>query len=469
MKHFFCCLLSALLVSCLVSSLPGQEKIKPTTRPNFLLIFVDNLGYGDLGCYGNQTVKTPHIDRLATQGVRCTDFYIAAPSCSPSRGAILTGRHPLRNGLNHQLSPAENVGGEGLPRTERLIPHYLRALGYVSGAFGKWNIGFAPGSRPTERGFDEFLGHMSGNIHYFKYLYHGRNDLRRGLEEVDGRGQYATDLFADEAIAFMRRHKDRPFFVYLPFNAVHFVGPHNVEAGEKVQWQVPAKYLAMYGCQADEPDRKKRFRAVLTALDDAVGRVLKGVDDLGLRERTMVLLISDNGAFMLKERGLEEQSNRPLRGGGVTCHEGGVRVPALARWPGRLPAGSVCSEMLSSLDVLPLLVTAAGGKLPQDRIFDGHDPLPALANQAPSPHRALFWVWNNGPRQHWQAMRQGQFKLIRSTKDGPWELYDLGSDIGESSNLARQRPQLVGELSQTFATWHETVLKDPTRGSRSKP
>jgi len=426
-------------------------------KPNILLLFVDNVGYGDLGCYGNRAVKTPNIDRLAGEGVRCTDFYIGSPSCSPSRGAILTGRHPVRNGLNHQLSPQENLGGIGLPHSEKIIPQYLKPLGYACGAFGKWNIGFAPGSRPTERGFDEFLGHASGNIHYFKHLYRDQNDLRCAIAPVDMRGKYSTDLFADAAVDFVRRHKDRPWFVYLPFNAVHYVGAHNCEAGEKVEWQVPAKYLALYGCAPNEPDQQKRFRAVLTALDDAIGRVLAAVDELKLRERTLVWLISDNGAFMLPDRGLEVQSNKPLRDGGVTLYEGGIRVPAIARWPGRFKAGTVCREMLSSLDVLPMAVVAAGARLPDDRVFDGCDPTATLAGDTPSPHQALHWVWNQGRKQQWRAMREGRFKIVRRADSEPWQLYDLSADIGETKDLAKERPELVRALVAKFEQWQDTA------------
>jgi len=220
-------------------------------------------------------------------------------------------------------------------------------------------------------------------------------------------------LFADAAIDFIRRHQSRPWFVYLPFNAVHYVWSHNVEPGEKVEWQVPAKYLALYGCPPDEPDQQKRFRAVLTAPDDAIGRVLRAVDDLKARQRTIVLFISDNGAFMLPGRGLEVQSNKPLRDGGVTTYEGGVRVPASVRWPGRLKPGAVCREMLSSLDVLPMVVAAAGGNLPTDRVFDGRDPTATLAGEAPSPHKQLHWVWNQGRKQQWRAMRDGHYKIVR--------------------------------------------------------
>lgn len=436
-----------------------------TRKPNFLLLFADNLGYGDLGCYGSKEAKTPHIDRLAAEGVRCTDFYIGSPSCSPSRGAILTGRHPERNGLNYQLSSMENMGGEGLPATEKIIPQYLKPLGYTCGAFGKWNIGFATGSRPTERGFDEFLGHMSGNIHYYKYLYNGWNDLRSGIEPLDKRGTYSTDLFAGAAIDFMRRHKERPWFVYLPFNAVHFVGAHNVEEGEKVEWQVPAKYLELYGSQPDETDQHKRFLATLSALDDAVGRVVRALDDIGLRDDTVVLFISDNGAFMLPGRGKEVQSNLPLREGGVTTYEGGVRVPAIVRWPGKIKPGTVCREMLSSLDVLPMLLSLAGGQPPTDRVLDGRDPLSALKGEAKSPHETLYWVWNQGRREQWRGLRDGQYKLVRKTDSEPWQLYDLSNDLGETRDLAQSQPEKVQALAAKFTRWQQEIQNDPTRSA----
>jgi arylsulfatase A len=433
-------------------------------KPNLLLLFIDNVGYGDLGCYGNQAVQTPNLDQLARDGVRCTDFYIGSPSCSPSRGAILTGRHPQRNGLNYQLSTSENMGGEGLPLTEKLMPQYLKPLGYATGAFGKWNIGFGPGYRPTDRGFDEFLGHMSGNIHYYKYLYHGQNDLRQGTEPVDRRGIYATDLFADAAIDFIKRHASQPWLVYLPFNAAHFVSAANTEKDETVQWQVPAQYLARYGCPPDEPDQAKRFRAVLTALDDAIGRVLQTVDDLKQRERTLVFCISDNGAFMLPGRGLEVQSNQPLREGGVTTYEGGVRVPAIVRWPGRLPAGALCREMLSSHDVLPSMLAAAGGAPPADRTLDGNDILKTLAGQAPSPHKTLHWVWDQGKKEQWRGARAGDWKIVRKSDTSPWELYDLSRDLGEATDLAAQQPQRLKTMVDEFARWQAAISADPTRG-----
>jgi arylsulfatase A-like enzyme len=461
MKRFICLIVVFLLSDFAVAAEP--------VRPNVLLLFIDNVGYGDLGCYGNRENKTPHIDHLAAEGVRCTDFYIGSPSCSPSRGAILTGRHPLRNGLNYQLATGENNWTEGLPESEKIIPQYLKPLGYATGAFGKWNIGFHAGIRPTERGFDEFLGHMSGNIHYYKYLYHGWNDLRLGTEPIDRRGTYSTDLFADAAIDFIRRHREQPWFCYLPFNATHFVFPHNVEEGEKVEWQVPAKYLAMYGSSPDEPDQQKRFRAVLTALDDAIGRVLASIDDANLRERTIVLCISDNGAFMLPGRGLEVQSNLPLREGGVTTYEGGIRVPAIVRWPGRFRAGTVCREMLSSLDVLPMILAAAGAAPPADPVLDGLDPTAVLAGERHSPHEALYWFWNQGQRQQWRAMRQANYKLVRKADAEPWQLYDLSQDVGETKDLAAEKPEAVLALAASYEQWRQSIESDPGRSRSARP
>lgn len=427
-------------------------------KPNVLLIFMDNVGYGDLGCYGNPRNKTPHIDRLAAQGVRCTDFYIGSPSCTPSRGAILTGRHPLRNGLNWQLSAEQNRAGYGLPLREFLIPQYLKPLGYHTACLGKWNIGFGPGASPVERGFDEFLGFASGNIGYFNYRYNGWNDLRQGTAEIHREGLYSTDLFADAAIDFMRRHRDQSWFVYLPFNAVHFIGAPNVAKGESMAWQVPAKYLAMYGAKDDEPDQRVRFAAVVTAMDAAIGRVLQTIDDLKQRDRTLVICLSDNGAFMLPGRGLEVQSNLPLREGGVTTYEGGIRIPAMMRWPGRIKHGTTCSRMLWSMDLLPMIVKAAGGKLPQGLTLDGRDPTAALAGEAPSPHQQMGWEWRQG-RQIWQGYRQDNWKLVRSDMTKPWELYDLSKDLSESRDLASNQPDRLKSLAADFDRWRKEVTR----------
>lgn len=452
------------LAGIAVLALGGTARVAGAeSRPNLLLLYIDNVGYGDLGCYGNGEVQTPRIDQLAREGVRCTDFYVVTSSCTPSRGALLTGRYPARNGLEHQLASTENWHGIGLPQRERILPQYLKDAGYATGCFGKWNIGFAPGSRPTERGFDEFLGFRSGNISYYEHLYNGEYDMFRGTEKSPMSG-YSTDLFADAANDFIRRQADRPWLVYLPFNAAHFVSAGNMPPGKKPEWQVPARYLQRYGWLADEPDERRRYRAVLTALDDAIGRVLDQVEALHLRDRTLVMLISDNGAFMLPGRGLEVASNAPLRDGGTTCYEGGVRVPAIFRWPGRLPQGRVAGEMLSQLDIVPLCLAAAGVAAPADRVLDGRDPLPALAGTAKSPHERLAFGYNRTA-----GLREGALKIVRPGPDRPWELYDLATDLSETVNLADRRPAELARLRSAYEAWSVDVRRDASPPARTPP
>ena len=297
-------------------------------QSNVVMVTADNLGYGDMGCYGNTLIKTPNLDAFARSGVRFTNFYTASPTCTASRAALLTGRHPLRYGLNYQLKPDENRTGIGLPHSETIIPQYLKRAGYATACFGKWNIGFAPGSRPVERGFDEFLGIRSGNADYYTHIYRGEPDLFRGNQPHHSR-KYSTDLFADSACEWLRRVAGQPFFLYLPFNAPHFNSKLNFLPGQKVEWQAPDKYFRQYGYSPSEPDERKRYRAVITALDDAFGLVLAQIDRLQLASNTLVVFFSDNGAFMRPGRGLEVATNKPLRDGGVTCWEGGSVWP---RW-----------------------------------------------------------------------------------------------------------------------------------------
>ncbi len=419
----------------------------------------DNLGYGDVGCYGNEKVLTPHIDRLASQGVRLTDFYTGAPSCTPSRAALLTGRYPLRNGLNHQLRREENMG-VGLRLSEKLIPAYLKSGGYATACFGKWNLGFGEGYRPTERGFDEYFGNASGNCDYYTHVYDGRNDLFRDTESVEVEG-YSTDLWADAAIDFMKRHRKDPFFVYLPFNAPHFPNAKNKSPGAPVIWQAPDEAFAAYGWSPDETEVLKRYYAVITALDTATGRVLKALKDFGLAEDTLVMWYSDNGAFMLDERrGLGFASNAPLRDGGVTVYEGGIRVPAIVRWPGRIPAGSECAQPLIAMDLSVLCLEAAGVALPQNRTLDGRNPIGTLAGNAPSPHDKLFWLWKQGKAGTGVAVRAGDYKLLRPGSDQPFALFNLREDIGESRDIADSNPELVTSLKKDIERWREQVKEN---------
>lgn len=419
-------------------------------KPNIVLMLFDNVGYGDLGCYGNRMVKTPRIDRLAAEGVRCTDFYIASPSCMPSRGALLTGRHPVRTGLNEQIWRIDEHEQIGLPQSEVIAPRDLAQAGYVSGCFGKWNLGFAPGSRPTDRGFDEYFGNISGNCDYYTYVYNGRNDLYHNTEPARAEG-YSTSVFADAACRFMERNRDRPFFCYVPFNAAHYPNPRNKAPGAPCIWQAPDEAFERYGYSPQTLDEPSRYRAVLAALDDGVGRILDQLDRLKLAEKTLVIALSDNGAFLLPKRGLECASNAPLRSGGVTLWEGGIRVPCIVRWPGRIEPGTLCREPLTSMDFVPMMLRAAGLPLPVGRVLDGRDPMDTLAGRSASPHRYLYWRWDKAGA----AIRMGRYKLVRE-QDSPnqdWQLFDLRTDSGESADLRAAKPELAEHLRAEYERW----------------
>lgn len=433
---------AGILVGLLLLSL----EIFAGERANIVLMFVDNVGYGDLGCYGNREMKTPRIDRLAQEGVLCADFYIMSPSCMPSRAALLTGRHPLRNGLNEQLYKKRSVEQIALRHSEKLIPEHLKAAGYASACIGKWNVGFAPGSRPTDRGFDYYLGNISGNCDYYTYQYDGEHDLYEGTKPVRREG-YSTYLFANAASEFIRENKDRPFFVYLPFNAAHYPNFKSKNGGPAI-WQAPAEAFTAYGYDPQTLNERQRYRAVIKALDQGVGTVLDTIDECGLREKTLVIFLSDNGAFMIPGRGLECASNRPLKGGGTMCWEGGIRVPALVRWPGRIKPGVRSATPMTSLDLLPLILRAADVNGLSGVTLDGKDPLAALQGKVEQLHDTIFWRYGK-----YRALRHGDWKMVKEGSSRPWMLFNLRTDVGETSDQARAHPDLFARLVKSYDNW----------------
>lgn len=438
--------LTVIALICFILITPAN--LSASDKPNILIITADNLGYGDLKCYNeNSPIITPNLDRFAKESARLTSFYTASPTCTVSRACLLTGRIPQRHKLLNQLPGIKGNYGIGLNQKEILIPALLKKAGYTTGCFGKWNIGFAPGSRPTERGFDEFFGHASGNIDYYTHVYNMKHDLYHGTEEAHVKG-YSTDLFADAAIEFITKNQSKPWFVYLPFNAPHFPNKSNKAPGVPAIWQAPPKAFKTYGYDPASTDIVEGYHAVVTALDEAIGRVLDNLDSLNLTENTFVFFYSDNGAFMLERRGLECSTNAPLRDGGVTCWEGGLRVAALARWPEKIKAGSVNNETLWSPDLLIACCKLAGAEIPNDIIYDGKNPLPVLTENAPSEHHSLYFSF----RKH-AALRKGDWKIVRTRPTEDWMLYHLSEDIGEKNNLARKDPEKLKELTDEFLHW----------------
>jgi arylsulfatase A-like enzyme len=404
----------------------NTAQAQQTKKPNILLIYADDLGYGELGCYGNRTIPTPNIDKLAAGGIRCTQGYVSAPLCSPSRAGLMTARYPTRYGHeNNTMAP-----GKHLPDGEVTLAQRLKSLGYATGIIGKWHLGGQASALPTQRGFNDYFGVLGNPGSYFQPKGFVDSSVSAVKQPVKDKNFYTTDAFAARAARWLEAHKDRPWFLYLPFNAVH--APH--EATEK--------YLQRF---AQLKAKERNFAAMLSALDDAVGVVLTQLRELGLEENTLVFFISDNGAP--GGRG----GNGPLRGGKYTTWEGGVRVPFILQWKGTLAAGKTYDLPVIQLDVMPTCVAAAGGKTDPAWQLDGVNLLPYLAgDKSDRPHETLYWridgMW---------AIRRGDLKLVHAAPgNAPPQLFDLAKDTGEASDLAATRAGDARELKSLWDRWN---------------
>lgn len=404
-----------------------SSSLRLSARPNVVIFFADDLGWGELGCQGNPQIPTPHIDAIARDGVRFTNGYVAATYCSPSRAGLLTGRYPTRFG--HEFNSVANRTGLRLDQVT--IADRLRALGYATACVGKWHLGGGIEYRPTRRGFDEFYGTLANTP-----FYHPTNFVDSRISDdvrpVADPAFYTTDAYAERAVDWIERSRNRPWFLYLPFNAQH------------APLQAPKKYLDRFSGITDE--KRRIFAAMLSSMDDAVGRVMGKVRALGQEENTIVFFIADNGGPTQSTT----SGNGPLRGFKMTTFEGGPRVPFVAQWKGRWPAGKVYGFPVINLDVLPTVVAAAGGKAESARSVDGVDLTPFVTGANPArPHQTLYWRY--GPQ--W-AVRHGDLKLVVSRGgSGKPELYDLSKDVGESKDLAAAQPAKVRELQALWDKW----------------
>ncbi|MBK8978305.1 MAG: sulfatase-like hydrolase/transferase [Planctomycetes bacterium] len=409
----------------------------PARRPpNIVVILADDLGYGDLGVQGCRDVATPHIDSIAADGVRFTDGYVTCPVCAPTRAGLLTGRYQQRFGLELNPGPeASAAANYGLPRDQPTLAERLRAgtgdLHWATGMVGKWHLGYQRELQPMSRGFESFFGFLSGANDYLKARE--STPILRGFEPVE-ETDYLTTAFAREAVAFIDAHHERPFFLYVPFNAVH------------------APLQARDEDRARFPDvtapKRLTYAAMLAALDDAVGAILGALAEHGLEKDTLVVFLSDNG-------GPTQQTtsrNDPLRGVKGQVFEGGIRIPFLMRWPGTLPAGRVEHRPVISLDVVPTVLAAAGVPVRDGPDLDGVDLLPFLTGPRDDrPHETLFWRFGAQ-----SAVRHGDLKLVR--RDDTTALFDLAADIGEAHDLAAERPDDVAALSEAFAAWETGTM-----------
>lgn len=442
----------------------GAAPAGEAARPNVVLIVTDDMGFADVGFNGSKDIKTPNIDGLAASGVRLDQWYVQA-ICSPTRAALMTGRYPMRQGL--QVGVIRPWANYGLPLEERTLAQALKEAGYETAITGKWHLGhFQPEYLPTRRGFDHQYGHYNGQIEYFEHTREGGFDWHRN-DKVNRDEGYSTHLIAAEAVKRIeQRDASKPLFLYVPFNAVH--GP----------LQVPEKYKAPYA-SLEEP--RRTYAGMMAAMDEGIGQILGALESAGMREKTLVLFTSDNGGPSPGK----VTNNGPLKGGKGGLNEGGVRVAACAAWPGKIPAGGTVTQPLHAVDLYPTLLKLAGVDPAKQALpVDGVDAWPAIANGAALPQRAI--LLNATPVNG--AIRMGDWKLILNDRAAPAaaadegedgegrksgsarrqarqlaaatgdgigadakiELYNLAEDPGESKNLAGEHPEKVKELRAAF-------------------
>ncbi len=431
---------AALLIAAPVQAADGKA--------NVIVFLADDTGYVDIGVQGCKDIPTPNIDSIAKNGVRCTNGYVSCPYCSPTRAGLLTGRYQTRFG--HEFNEGR-VSRElfGLPLTEKTIADRLKPLGYLTWAVGKWHLGYNDERRPMKRGFDEFYGTLANTPYFQPMLVDSR--VSPDPQQVVYHTYYTTNAFGDRASELVKSAKGKPFFLYLPFNANH------------VPNQATEEYLQMFPKIEDK--NRKLYAAMMTAMDDAIGKVLKAVRDAGQEENSLIFFLSDNGGPMTK-MGQNGSNNKPLKGQKGDTWEGGIRVPFLVQWKGKLPAGKVYEQPVISLDILPTAVAAAGGTVDPSWKIDGVDLMPYLSGKnAAAPHDTLYWRF--GPQ--W-AVRKGDWKLVRGfdyvahpegqppvheTKATPPQLHNLKDDIGEAKDVAAANPGKVQELQAAWNAWNK--------------
>jgi arylsulfatase A-like enzyme len=416
------------------ASKPAPAAGADARKPNVIFIVADDLGYADIGAQAvSKDVRTPNIDSIASNGARFTSAYVSCPVCSPSRAGFLTGRYQERFG--HETNPAPKFDGTfGLPLDQVTLADELKRLGYATGMVGKWHLGSQPDYRPPRRGFDFFFGFLGG-AHGYLNPGQGVNAIRRGDEPVDEK-EYLTDAFTREALSFIDRNKDRPFFLYLPYNAVH------------TPQAAPPKYQRRF---EDEKDPKRKLMlAMLAAEDDGVGKILAKLRDAGLEEKTLVVFFSDNGG----PTQANASRNAPFRGFKGQVWEGGIRIPFMVQWKGRIPPGQVLDQPIISLDLFPTALAAAGVPEPRKQLrLDGVNLLPLLQGKTTDrPHQTLYWRM----KPQW-AVRDGDMKLLH-TRGGDTMLFDLAADPGETRDLAKEKPDIAKRLREKFDAWNEQLM-----------
>lgn len=406
-------------------------------RPNIVFILADDLGYGDVGCYGGPDIKTPNIDRLAKEGLRFTDFYANGPVCTPTRCGLMTGRYQQRiGGLEWAIYPG--VKRLGLPPAEKTIARLVKDAGYRTALSGKWHLGYTEDRAPNHHGFERFFGLLSGNHNYFTHKEpNGEADLYRDSKPVEMKG-YSTHLITEHAVQFLEEIKDKPFFLYVAYNAPHFP----VQGPEDASVEIARENWSK--------GKRDTYVNMVESLDEGVGKLLAALKKHGLDENTLVVFTSDNGGWSLAR-------NAPLSSEKGQLWEGGIRVPCLARFPGVIPAGKDTPQVGITMDWTATIARLARVESPRDRAFDGMDLLPTLSGKQAQKPRTLFWrrVDQTATKTH-RAVRDGDWKYIDSTR-GEQFVYDLSKDIGEKENLAAKLPDRAAAMKKLVDQWEKDI------------
>jgi arylsulfatase A-like enzyme len=427
-------------------------------KPNVVFIMADDLGYTDVGCFGSKYYETPNIDRLATHGTRFTNYH-QCQNCTPTRAALMSGQYGARTGVytvggierfdwsKRPLRPVDNVTNLPLDRT--LLPQAMKSAGYATGMFGKWHIGQQGDYLPGKRGFDEAIVSMGAHF-----------DFETNPKTEYPKGQYLADFLTDKAVDFIKRHKEEPFFLYLPHFGVH--SPHHAKP------ELIAKFKKKPGIGGHN---NPTYAAMIASVDESVGRVMATLDELKLADNTVLIFCSDNGGVGGYVREGVKQSgdvtdNAPLRSGKGSLYEGGTRVPFIVRWPGKVKAGAACDTPAVHVDIYPTLVAIGGGKLPTSQVFDGENLLPLMRDVNAKLARTAIYQhfpgylgagvdqWRTTPVTY---IHEGDWKLMEFLEDGRLELYNLREDLGETKNLASAQPEKTKDLHAKLVAWRKSI------------
>lgn len=406
------------------------------SKPNIILIMADDLGYADLSCYGSRSIQTPALDKLAKEGVKCTDFHSNGAVCSPTRAALMTGRYQQRSGVSGVIT-AKSHRDKGLAIEEWTMAEAMKEQGYQTAMFGKWHLGYEVKFNPIHQGFDEFKGFVSGNIDYHRHIdQEGHFDWWIQDDKRDEPG-YLTDLITRHSLDFVRRNAKKPFFMLLNHGAPHYPIQGRKDPGfrvlDKTHGKQPRLRLA---------DPKATYKEMIEVMDEGIGKLVNELDRLGIRENTFMVFCSDNGPAAAGSPG-------PFKGKKGSVWEGGHRVCGIFNWPGRIPAQQVCADTLMTMDLLPTFVSLTGATVPTKRKLDGIDIFGSLTGTK-QDRGPVFWQHNRG-----SAVRDGQLKLVIHGKKA--QLYDLAKDPSETTDLAQDQPEQAERLKKLLNDWKDDV------------